>query len=71
MYIFIFPSLPITQIFCIEKNDLLKDEQIQQFLCDGYLILNPQLRENFHEELYEKSYSSFIEHGHPNYNINQ
>ncbi|MDE2726295.1 MAG: hypothetical protein OXI59_23245, partial [Gemmatimonadota bacterium] len=42
-----------------DKPVLLTDEQMQQFIRDGYLILHPDFPEGFHEKVYKRIDESF------------
>ena len=48
---------------------LLTDEQIQQFLINGYLQITPQIDSSIHKQIYNKTKNVFDKDGNPGNNI--
>lgn len=53
----------------IRENHLLRDNDIQQFITDGYIQVNAELPMEFHQDLYRKIETVLEEEGNPGNNI--
>ena len=48
---------------------LLTDEQMQNFIVNGYVVFKTDLPKTFHQEIFEKTEQVFEEEGNPGNNL--
>jgi hypothetical protein len=63
-------SFSVVRKLTMEAPQLLTDKQVQEFLINGYLVLQPaSLDENFHSTIFRQAESIFEKEGNPGNNI--
>ena len=61
------PAVPAT--FALAMDKLLSDAQMRRFLVDGFIVIRPDLPDDFHELIFRQTESVFESEGNPGNNL--